>query len=149
MNYFLITFLLILSLTTFGQSKMITGKIINSEFPTEKNLAELEFWNASGAILIGNDSIRLGTADNNGLFKLEIPTNIRTLRIGWIGMYPEEFELTESCEYYEIILLPDVIYDFVTIKKEERLRKEDRKILPDLYNEAYERGIFNRRKPCR
>ncbi len=64
-------------------------------------------------------------------------------------MYPEEFVLTDTCEFLEVILLPDVIYDFVTLKKEERLRKKDRKVLPDLYREAVKQGIFKHEKPCR
>jgi|GEM_PF-1262990 len=149
MNYLLTFLLTIICLTTFGQTKIISGKIINSDFPSDDNLAKHEFWSASGAVIIGNDSIRLGMANKNGIFELEVPLNIQTLTIGWIGMYPEKFQLTDTCEYFEIILLPDVIYDFVTAKKEERLRKNDRKVLPELYYEAYKQGIFKQKKPCR
>lgn len=129
--------------------KTISGKIINSDFPSNVNLAKHEFSSASGAVIMGNDSIRLGTADENGIFKLEVPLNIQTLTIGWIGMYPEKFQITDTCGYFEIILLPDVIYDFVTAKKGERRRKKDRKVLPELYYEAYKRGIFKQIMPCR
>jgi hypothetical protein len=64
-------------------------------------------------------------------------------------MYPEEFVLTDKCEFLEVILLPDVIYDFVILKKEEKLRKKDRKVLPDLYREVFNQGIFKHDKPCR
>jgi hypothetical protein len=150
MNYYSLTFILLtLSLTSLGQSKIIRGKIINSDFPTTENLSEHEFWNASGAAIIGNGSIRLGTADEQGVFELEVPNTIQTLTIASVGMYPERFELTDSCEYFEVILLPDAIYDFVTLKREERLRKKDRKDLTQLYIEAFKRGIFAQEKPCR
>ncbi|QNF33651.1 hypothetical protein HUW51_13305 [Adhaeribacter swui] len=138
-----------LSLATYGQTKLIRGKVINSNFPSENNIAEHEFWKAPNAVVIGNDSIKLGTADQDGIFELEVLANIQTFTIGWIGMYPEEIELTGDCDYFEIILLPDAIYDFVTPRKEERLRKRDRKRLSELYQEAYKRGMFNQEKPCR
>lgn len=142
MNYLLTFLLIFLSLATYGQTILVRGKVINSNFPSEKNLAEHEFWKTPGAVVIGNDSIRLGTADQDGLFELEVPDNIQTLRIGSIGMYPEEIVLTGKCDYFEVILLPDAIYDFVTLRKEERLRKKDRKRLPELYQEAYKRKMF-------
>lgn len=132
-----------------GQTRVITGKVIGSEFPSKDDTTEHEFWKLNGAIIFGNDSMRLGTANEKGEFDLEIPANIQTLSIGWIGMYPEEFVLTDNCEFLEVILLPDVIYDFVTLKKEERLRKKDRKVLPDLYRKAFEQGIFKQEEPCR
>ena len=112
-------------------------------------MAEHEFWELNGAIIFGNDSIRLGTANEKGEFELKISANIQTLRIGWIGMYPEEFVLSDECDYLEVILLPDVIYDFVTIKKEERLRKKDRKVLSKLYRKAFELGTFKQEDHCR
>lgn len=123
--------------------------MICSEFPSKDDSTEHEFWKGSGAVIFGNDSIRLGTANDNGEFKLSVTENIWTISIGWVGMYPEEIILTDNCEFLEVILLPDVIYDFVTLKKEERLRKKDRKVLPDLYKKAYEQRIFKNEEPCR
>jgi hypothetical protein len=135
--------------TTSGQTRIIKGKIIGSEFPRKDAMAKHEFWDLNEAIIFGNDSLRLGTANQKGEFALEVPENIQTLRIGWLGMYPDEFILTDTCEFLEVILLPDVIYDYVTLKKEERLRKKDRKVLANLYREAFEQGIFKHEKPCR
>ena len=147
--FILTSLLTFYSLASTGQTKIITGKVIGSEFPSKDNTTEHEFWELYGAVIFGNDSIRLGTADERGEFQLEISPNIQNLRIGWVGMYPEEFELTNECQYLEVILLPDVIYDFVTLKKEERLRKKDRKVLPELYRKAFELEIFKQEEPCR
>ena len=145
----LMLFLTICCLTVNGQIKEITGKVICSDFPSKHDSTEHEFWNGSGAVIFGNDSIRLGTANNNGEFKLSVTDKIHTISVGWVGMYPEEIRLTGNCKFLEIILLPDVIYDFVTYKKEQRLRKKDRKVLPDLYRKAYKQGIFKNEEPCR
>ena len=149
LNFFLTLFLIICYLTVNAQIEEISGKVICSDFPSKNDSTKHEFWKGSGAVIFGNDSIRLGTANDNGKFKLSVAENIRTISIGWVGMYPEKIVLTDNCEFLEVILLPDVIYDFVTLKKEERLRKKDRKVLPDLYKKAYEQGIFENEEPCR
>ncbi|MDF9795367.1 hypothetical protein OKW21_000630 [Catalinimonas alkaloidigena] len=149
LNLVLMLFLTICCLTVNAQNKEITGKVICSDFPSKDDSTEHEFWNGSGAVIFGNDSIRLGTANNNGEFKLSVTDNIHSISVGWVGMYPEKIELTGNCKFLEVILLPDVIYDFVTYKKEQRLRKKDRKVLPDLYRKAYEQGIFKNEEPCR
>jgi len=149
MNYFLTYLLAIFSLSSYGQTKLISGKVMISDFPIENNLEEHEFWNASEAVIIGNDSIRLGIADKDGIFEMEIPDNIQFITVALIGMYPEKIELNGNCDYFEIILLPDAIYDFVTLRKEERLRKKDRERLFELYREAYRRKLFKLEKPCR
>lgn len=141
--------LTLISLTSTGQTSEIVGKVLCSDFPNKDNITEHEFWNASEAIIFGNDSIRLGTTDETGAFRLHIPQDIQTLTFGWIGMYPDKINLTTDCDFLEIILLPDVIYDFVSYKKEQKLRKKDREVLPELYRMAYEQGIFKKEKPCR
>ncbi|MEN7550488.1 hypothetical protein AAG747_21390 [Rapidithrix thailandica] len=143
--FFLTLLLTACSLTSAGQTKTIAGKVICTDFPSKHNSTDHAFWNASGAVIFGNDSIRLGTADENGEFEFEIPKDIRTLRIGWVGMDPEQFELTGNCDFLEVILLPGVYYEFMTVKKEKRLRKKDRKVLPALYQEAVEQKIFKQK----
>ncbi len=147
--FILTTLLSLYSTTLSGQTRVIKGKIIGSEFPSKGDTSTYEFWELNGSVIFGNDSIRLGTADDKGEFQLETPINIENLTIGWVGMYPEKFVLTDECDYLEVIFLPDAIYDFVTLRKEKRLRKKDREALPELYRKAFELGIFNRKEPCR
>lgn len=149
LNFLLTLLLTAFSLTAVGQTREIVGKVVCSNFPSKDNSTEHEFWNASGAVIFGNDSIRLGVANDNGDFNIKVPQNVKAISIGWIGMYPEQFVLLDSCEFLEVILLPDVIYDFVTLKKAERLREKDRKVLPELYIKAVEQGILKQEKPCR
>lgn len=131
-----------------GQVRIISGKVIGSEFRTKKDNAPYDFWDISKAKIFWKDSL-IGTTDNKGQFRIELTKTIDVIRIGWIGMYPETIRITDNCDYLEVILFPDVIYDFVTLKKEERLRKKDRAILPELYKKAFEQGIFKQEEPCR
>lgn len=140
--------LLGLAFDLIGQGRTITGKVIGSEFRTKKDDSPYEFWNLSNAKFFWRDSL-IATADDNGEFRLELANNIDAIVIGWIGMYPDTIPITGNCDHLEVILLPDAIYDFVTIKKEQRLRRKDRVILPELYGKAFEQGIFNCAEPCR
>lgn len=131
-----------------GQGRILTGKAIGSEFRTTKDNTPYNFWDLNGAKIFWKDSL-IATADEKGRFRIELTKEIDSIRIGFIGMYPEKIRITDSCDSIEVILIPDVIYDFVTVRKEQRLRKRDRAILPDLYKEAFEQGIFGREEPCR
>ncbi|MGC3946386.1 MAG: hypothetical protein QM762_18010 [Chryseolinea sp.] len=144
----IILFLVGLASDLFGQVKLLTGKVIGAEFRTRKDKTPYEFWDLHGAKIFWKDSL-ITTTDEKGNFRIELTQEIDSIRVAWIGMYPDKIRIAENCEYIEVILLPDVIYDFVTVGKEERLRKKDRAILPELYKTAYEKGIFKQEEPCR
>ena len=120
-----------------GQVRTVSGKVIGSEFRTKKDKTPYDFWDISEAKIFWKDSL-LGTTDNKGQFRIELTKTIDVSKVAWIGMYPETIQITDNCDYIEVILFPDVIYDFVTLKKEERLRKKYRAILPELYKKAFE-----------
>ena len=131
-----------------GQVRIVAGKVVGSEFRTRKTDAAYEFWNLAYAKIFWQDAV-IGTTDSLGRFRIELPDIVDVIKIGAIGMYPETIRISEKCDYLEIILLPDAIYDFVTLKKEEKLRKKDRSILPELYQKAFERGVLKQAIPCR
>jgi hypothetical protein len=131
-----------------AQNRTISGKVIGSEFRTKRDKTPYEFWVIPGAKIFSKDSL-LGVTNEKGEFKIEISEKVNEISIGWFGMYPDKIHISGNCDYLEVLLLPDVIYDFVTLKKEERLRKKDRAILPLLYEKAFEQGIFGMKVPCR
>jgi hypothetical protein len=148
MRLLVILFLAGLPCDVLGQGRILTGKAIGSEFRTKKDKAPYDFWDLPGAKVFWKDSL-IATADEKGKFKIELAKKIDSIRIGWIGMYPEQIRIPNNCDDIEVILLPDGIYDFVTVREEERLRKRDRAILPELYKKAFEQGIFRKEEPCR
>jgi hypothetical protein len=148
MKIFVFLFFIVIACDLAGQSRTISGKVIGSEFRTKKSKDPYEFWVLSNAKIFWRDSL-IGTADDKGEFKIEIPEKVDEIKIGWIGMYPDKIRITGNCDYLEVLLLPDAIYDFVTVKKEEKLRMKDRAILPELYKKAFEQGIFRKEEPCR
>lgn len=142
-------FLLCITLEATGQNRVITGKAIGSEFRDSKTKSPYKFWNLSNAKIFNKDFLLLGTTDSLGDFKLELPEGTDELEFTWIGMNPEKLKMTGNCEYIEVILLPDAIYDFATAKQERKRRKKDRAYLPELYKEAFAQGIFRQEVPCR
>ena len=138
----------LISFCSHGQTRVLSGKIIGSEFRDKNDTSEVEFWDLNEARIWSNDSL-LGYSDSHGEFRVELLSGDNNIAIGWIGMYPEKFELSDTCRYVEIILLPDARYDFVSYRKEQKLRAKDRAILPFLYEQAYAQNIFKRKEPCR
>ncbi|RKD90184.1 hypothetical protein [Mangrovibacterium diazotrophicum] len=143
-----ITILLFCTSTSVGQTRTITGKVIGAE-PCDCKSKYDEFFIIREAKILSTDSIELGTTNENGKFEIQVSNETNELLIGWIGMEWEKVKITKECNNYEVILLPFVIYDFVSTKKANRLRKKDREVLPELYQRAYNEEIFENEKPCR
>jgi len=149
MRYFLIILLcLIVVFEVFGQTKTITVKVIISE-PHYENGVDSEFHVLPGAIIFSSDTTEVGRTNKEGIFELKVDSSINQILAGFIGYDLELVQFSRECELVEIILMPDVIYDFVSAKKAARLRRKDRRILPDLYKQAYKKGILTQETHCR
>jgi hypothetical protein len=132
----ILVFLLLFQLT-FCQDFKYTGKIIGQD------LLPLP------AIVIANENDDIiAQTDFEGHFEIVCPVKLSTLRLSNIGYQSEQFELKINCFNIEIILLENWIYDFISLKKADKKLKRDRKkIIRSLYNEAYEKKIF-KAKDC-
>jgi len=135
---FLILFVFVsVNLTeTYGQ-KNIKGRII------DENLDEL----IAVKIFDCNDNL-LGETDFDGFFDVIIPNESNKLGFAYIGFEIANIELSDNCNYVEIILLPDAHYDFMSSRKIDRLRKKKFDKLPQLHLNAVERGLFTNEMIC-
>ena len=134
-----VIFILSILFTTsiaFGQTRTITGKVIDENF--------YPVYEAR----INVDTSPLVTTDTNGIFKIEIPVDTKSISIGSIGMEWKSIDLTGNCSNLEIILLNSATYDFMSARKIDRLRKKDFDKLPTIHQTAFEKGIFKMAKPC-
>ena len=50
--------------------------------------------------------------------------------------------------YLEVVVMIEALYDFMSLKKVDRLRMKRFKKLPELHKEAFEKGIFKTDKAC-
>lgn len=120
-----------------GQTRSLTGKIIDIEFNT---LYQVSIFNA--------DKVLLAKTDTNGNFNIHIPADTKTLMIATVGMEWKNIELVTDCNNLEVILQPDWTYDFKGPAKVDRLRKKEFNKLPGLHISAFKKGIFISDKPC-
>jgi hypothetical protein len=129
--------LFIIPFLSNGQTRIITGKVIDENL---ESLPEVRVQN--------HDTVLLATTDINGNFKIELPYETDQRLLSWIGMEWTPIKIPASCNTLEIIMMGDWRYYYRSHKKVDRLRKQRFNKLPQLYSEAVAKGIFVNNSPC-
>lgn len=65
-----------------------------------------------------------------------------------VGFEQTAIEFLDKCDEVEVVMISSSIYDFITLKKVDRLRMKRFKKLPELHKKAFEKGIFKTDKAC-
>lgn len=133
----LISTVLFLIFTATAQTKIITGKVIDRELKP-----------VVGFVIQYSDTTIFTKYDMNGLFSISIPVDTKSITIGAVGFESASMDLTDSCHQLEMVLLFRPTYDFITLKKADKLRMKEFKKLSALHFEAYQKGIFQSASPC-
>jgi len=139
MKNILIIFI-VLSVSTYSlysQNKTIKGRVISDQLET-----------IPGVLIIINDTIEVGKTDINGFFQINIPVSEKKILFRYVGLEPTTIELLDKYDEVEVVMMLSGTYDFITIKKVDRLRMKRFKKLPKLHKEAFEKGIFKTDKAC-
>ena len=104
-----------------------------------------------GVVIMDSDNEKvLDTTDFNGGFEFKYTSDIKKIKFIFVMTQEEEIGISDNCNHIELILLEEWIYDFVSLRAADRKKRRERKrILPKLYAEAYEKGIFKNKKSCR
>jgi hypothetical protein len=139
MKKLLIVFIL-LSVSVFSlyaQNRTIKGRIIDD------NLETLPYFP-----IVINDTVKVGKTDLNGFFQMEIPISVKKISLVFVGYYPTTLELRDNCDEVELIMISMYTYDFITLRRADRLRMKRFKKLPELHKEAFKKGIFKTAKAC-
>jgi len=132
-----LTFLISINLAETYAQKNIKGRIIDENFEELTGARILDF----------NDNL-LGVADFNGFFDVIIPNEFNKLVFTFVGYEFASVELSDSCNYVEVILLHSANYDFMSNRKIDRHRKKDFDKLPQLHLTAIEKGLFTNAILC-
>ena len=103
---------------------------------------------AIGVRIFDNDNNLIGEVDFHGFFEINISNESDKLNFGFLGHESANIELTDSCSFIEIILLPAAHYDFMSSRKIDKLRKKEFDKLPQLHLNAIEKGIFTNETIC-
>jgi hypothetical protein len=133
----LIIAVLFLTLKLNGQNRIISGRVITEDL---EPLPMLDIKNS--------DTVLLGKTDMDGRFKICIPQETDRLLFSYLGMEWTEIKLRKGCDTIEVIMMYDVIYDFITLKKVDRLRKKRFDNLPNLHSDAVRNGLFENNVIC-
>ncbi|RZK30698.1 MAG: hypothetical protein EOO63_06075 [Hymenobacter sp.] len=139
MNTFLLLLALVLSLgTAHGQpTRILTGRLLDDRLEVVPR-----------ANIYARDTILIGTTDLEGYFKLDVPVTTTTLHFTAIGYEVTTLKLSRECVNLEVLLLLASTHDFMSVRRVNRQEFKRFKHLPQLYQQAYEKGLFKSRAPC-
>jgi hypothetical protein len=133
----LIIAVLFLSLSLKGQNRTIIGRVISEDL---EPLIMLDIKNS--------DTVLLGKTDMDGRFKISIPQGIDRLLFSYLGMERTEIKLKKDCDTVEVVMIYAGTYDFMTLRKVDRLRKKRFDNLPNLHSDAVKNGLFENNNIC-
>jgi hypothetical protein len=131
-----ILLLIIVPILSNGQVT-ITGKVID-EFDLTP-IPEVKIQDA--------DTVALGMTDKNGNFEIQLPSG-KLNCLSFIGMERTSIKVPSDCGKLEIIMMVDVIYDYVSGRRLNKKRYRLFTELPDKDHQAFEKGIFTSNAPC-
>ena len=135
-----ILFFIVLSVLTcslYSQNKSIKGRIVDD------NLETLPY-----VSIVINDTVEVGRTDLNGFFQIDISVSEKKIVFRYVGLEPTIIELVDKCDEVEVVMMLSSTYDFITLKKVDKLRMKRFKRLPELHKETFEKGIFKTDKAC-
>jgi len=136
----LLIIFIVLSVSTcslYSQNKTIKGRVIDD------NLETLPY-----VSIVINDTVEVGKTDLNGFFQIDIPVSVKKLLFSTVGIELASIELVDKCDEVEVVMMLSSTYDFITLKKVDRLRMKRFKKLPELHKEAFNKGIFKTDNAC-
>ena len=137
-----ITLILIITLLFFnlnlnGQTRTIIGRVISEDL---EPLPGLDIENS--------ENVLLGKTEMVGRFKISIPQETDSLLFRYVGMEWTDIRLKKDCDTVEVVMIYAGTYDFMTLKKVDRLRKQRFDNLPNLHSEALKKGLFQNSSIC-
>jgi hypothetical protein len=121
----------------YSQNKTIRGRVISDNF----EIVPL-------ALIMINDTVEVGRTDLNGFFQIDVPISVSKLLFMFVGIEPPKIVLAHNCDEVEVVMALNGTYDFISLKKVDRLRMRRFKKLPELHKEAFARSLFKTDKAC-
>ena len=121
----------------YAQSKIIKGRVIDDFLET-----------TPGALIMIDDTVKVGKTDMNGFFQIDIPVSVKKISFWYLGLEATTIALMDKCDEVDVVMMPSGTYDFMSLKKVDRLRMKRFKQLPELHKEAFDKGIFKTDKAC-
>ncbi|MGE5473983.1 MAG: hypothetical protein ACM3UU_07150 [Ignavibacteriales bacterium] len=105
---------IVLSVSTcslYSQNKTIKGRVVSDQLET-----------LNGVLITINDNIEVGKTDINGFYQIDIPVSEKKVLFRYVGLEPTTIEFEDKCDEVEVVMMLSGTYDFITLKKVDRLR---------------------------
>jgi hypothetical protein len=132
----LFVFSLIISIG-YSQARVLKGKIV------VESLTPM-----LGVFVMNEEGLVLTTTDFDGNFSVDLLDNSSRLEFNWVGYDSQLVSFSENCSYIEVVMLNGSCYTGISNRRVDRLRKRKHKELPEIYKEAFEKGVFVSKKFC-
>lgn len=139
MKKFIILFILFTGsiFNSYSQNKTIEGRVISDQLE-----------NLPGVFIMIDDSIKIGSTDLNGSFKIDLPLSVNKISLKGVGIEPAHIILQNNCDFLEVVLLLSSSSDFelqlfTSIK---RIRRN--KFIKNTHKKACINGLFQTKMPC-
>jgi len=127
----ILSFFILFISNVHGQIRTITGTVINEDL---ERIPYVSIYSA--------DTIKIGEANIDGYFDISIKEETNRLMFGFVGMEWLTITFADNCNKFEIIMMSEWFYDFISLRKADRLRKKRFDKLPELRKKAFEQGVF-------
>ena len=121
-----------------SQSRIFQGKVIDDLYLEPVIFADI----------FVNDSIKVGRTGLDGCFQFETSLPVKKLIFTDADKENAELQLSENCNYIELIMVSWPYRCFMSLRKINKERRKLYKNLPRLHKEAYEKGIFQSPDVC-
>jgi hypothetical protein len=90
----------------------------------------------------------LSETDSLGRFKIEMPITETSLNISGVGFEWCKVNFSDNCMHLEITMMYAGTYDFISLKKANRLLMKRVRKIPAAHLTAYKNGTFRKSQPC-
>jgi hypothetical protein len=121
----------------YSQNNTLKGRVITDQGET-----------MPGVSILINDTVEVGKTDLNGFFQIDVSNSAKKLLFVDIGLDPTPIVLFENCDEVEVVMMLTGTFDFISLKKADRLRMKRFKELPEIHKVAFTQGIFKTEKAC-
>lgn len=95
-----------------------------------------------GVSVYSLDTVEIDKTNLDGEFNISIQEETDQLMFGFVGLEPMTITFANNCEKLEIIMMYSVHYDFISLRKADRLRNKRFDKLSEVRKKAFVQGIF-------
>ncbi|WP_169334632.1 hypothetical protein [Mariniradius saccharolyticus] len=121
----------------YAQTRTLKGRVISDQVETMSFVS----------ILI-DDTVKVGKTDLDGFFQINVPDSVKELKFVYVGLDPTPIVLFDNCVDIEVVMMLTGTFDFMSLKKADKLRMKRFRDLPEIHREAFLKGIFKTEEAC-